>query len=374
MITPVVGERIDTIVIGGGQARLAVGYYLARHGVPFIILDAHQRIGNAWRQRWDSLRLFTPALVNGLPGLRFPGRWDSFPTKDHMADYLERYAQHFALPVRSGVLVERLGRHGERYQLIAGDHVFEAEHVVVAMASYQKPRVPSFAHQLSADICQLHSAAYRNPSQLRAGDVLVVGAGNSGAEIAVDVARRHRTFLSGRDVGQMPFRVESAFARYFLMHVFLKPMSHYVLTTSTPLGRKARPIFLTRGGPLVRTRRSNLAAAGVQRVPRTIGVGDGRPLLEDGRVMDATNVIWCTGFVSDFSWIDLPIHGELEPKHERGIVPGEPGLYFVGLKFLYAASSSMVLGVSRDAKRVADTIVFRLRHPVHVSEIKLRSG
>src|SRR5262245_29959942 len=181
-------EQYHTIVVGGGQAGLSVGYYLQRNGVPFVILDANRRVGDAWRNRWDSLRLFTPARYNGLVGLPFPGRWDAFPTKDEMADYLEAYAQHFALPVRSSALVERLGRRGDRYELVAGDHVFEANNVVVAMATYQEPRVPAFANELATAIVQLHSAEYRNPSQLREGDVLIVGAGNSGAEIAADVA------------------------------------------------------------------------------------------------------------------------------------------------------------------------------------------
>jgi putative flavoprotein involved in K+ transport len=352
-------ERFHTIIVGGGQAGLSVGYFLAQRGMPFVILDANPRIGDAWRNRWDSLRLFTPARYNGLVGLPFPGRWDSFTTKDEMADYLEAYARHFALPVRTGVLVERLARRGDHFELIAGDQVYESENVVVAMATYQKPRLPSFARELAKDIRQLHSSEYRNPSQLREGAVLIVGAGHSGTEIALDVADRHQTFLSGRDVGQVPFRIDGAFARYFFIPVVLRNLSHHVMTLSTPIGRKVRQRFLTSTPPLVRTKRSDLAAAGVELVPRLTGVREGGPMLENRRVIDVANVVWCTGFQDGFSWIDLPIHGELEPKHERGVVPTEPGLYFVGLKFLYAASSSMLLGIGRDAKRIADIIARR---------------
>src|SRR5215467_14032217 len=170
-------ECVQTIVIGGGQAGLSTGYFLARRGLPFVILDANQRIGDAWRNRWDSLRLFTPARYNALPGLRFPARGDSFPGKDEMADYLESYAKHFNLPVKTGVRVDRLSRQGDRYVIKAGRKRFECENVVVAMANYQTPRLPAFAKDLDPGIQQLNAHTYRNPSQLQAGGALVVGVG-----------------------------------------------------------------------------------------------------------------------------------------------------------------------------------------------------
>jgi putative flavoprotein involved in K+ transport len=194
-------ELVGTVVVGGGQAGLAVGYQLARRGLPFVILDAHERIGDSWRQRWDSLRTFTPAGYNGLPGAPFPGEAHSFPTKDEVADYLTAYATRFDLPVRTGVSVDRLTREGDRFVVAAGDHRLEAEQVVVATGAYQTPRVPAFASDLDPTIVQIHSTGYRDPSQLRKGGVLVVGAGNSGAEIALEVSHRHPTWLSGRDTG-----------------------------------------------------------------------------------------------------------------------------------------------------------------------------
>src|SRR5262245_53690367 len=167
-------ERVHTIVIGGGQAGLSVGYYLKRQGRPFVILEANQRIGDTWRRRWDSLRLFTPARFDGLVGMPFPAPAYSFPTKDEMGDYLERYAARFDLPVRTGVKVDRLTREGRFYVITAGERRFEAEHVVVAMANYQVPRVPPFAGELDPGIVQLHSFDYRNPGQLREGPVLIV--------------------------------------------------------------------------------------------------------------------------------------------------------------------------------------------------------
>ncbi|HSP93509.1 MAG TPA: NAD(P)-binding domain-containing protein [Thermoanaerobaculia bacterium] len=368
-------ERLPVVVIGAGQAGLSVGYYLAGRGIPFVILDANQRVGDSWRNRWDSLRLFTPAGYDGLAGMPFPAPPDTFPTKDEMADYLEAYAKQFALPVRNGVKVDRLERRGSRYLVTAGDLRFEADNVVVAMASYQRPRVPSFARELDACIVQLHSSDYRNPSQLREGGVLIAGAGNSGAEIALEVARHHhRTWMSGRDTGHIPFRIGGLPARLFLRRLVLRFVFHRLLTVDTPVGRKVRPKILSQGGPLIRVQPEDLAAAGIERVPRIAGVRDGKPLLDDGRGLDASNVIWCTGFHPGFSWIDLPIFDEKgEPAHERGIVASAPGLYFVGLHFLYAMSSTMIHGVARDAERVVEAILSRTRDIRTIEEARKRS-
>ena len=357
-------ERINTVVIGGGQAGLSVGYHLQRKGVQFVILDASARVGDAWRNRWDSLRLFTPAKFSGLDGMRFPAPRNSFPTKDAMGDYLENYARHFQLPVRSGVRVERLSRLGDRFLVVTGDQQFEADNVVVAMSGWQRPRVPAFARDLNPCIVQLHTFEYRNPSQLQPGGVLIVGAGNSGAEIALDVVRGHETWLSGPDTGHVPFRIEGLVARTLLVRLVLRVVFHRILTVKTPLGRKVRAKMLHHGEPLVRTKPQDLVAAGVTRVPRVARIENGRPALEGGRVLDVSNVIWCTGFNSGFSWIDLPVFdADGDAKHESGVVTSEPGLYFVGLKFLYAASSSAIHGVGRDAARIADRIGATRRKP-----------
>jgi putative flavoprotein involved in K+ transport len=354
-------ERIETVVIGGGQAGLSVGYHLARRGLPFTILDAGERIGDAWRHRWNSLRLFTPARYDGLPGMPFPASGHTFPSKDEMADYLEAYATHFRLPVRTGVRVDGVAREGDRFVVSAGHQRFIADNVVVAMANYQDPVVPPFARELDARIVQLHCKDYRGPEQLQDGPVLLVGAGNSGADIAMEVVRSHETWLSGRDTGHVPFRIEGLAARLIMLRLVLGVLFHHVLTVRTPLGRKARPKVLSHGGPLIRVKPRDLAAAGVKRVPRTAGVRDGLPMLEDGRALDVANVIWCTGFHHGFSWIHLPIVGTKEPLHQSGVVPGEPGLYFVGLFFLHAFSSAMIHGVGRDADRIAAAIAARER-------------
>ena len=349
----------DVIVIGAGQAGLSVGYYLARLGLRFIILESNERVGDTWRKRWDSLRLFTPAKFNSLAGMRFPAPPNDFPTKDEMADYLERYASHFELPIRCGIRVEKLTQHHGRYIVRAGEQELEADHVVVAMANYQDPKVPAFARELRSDIVQLHSFDYRNPSQVREGPVLIVGAGNSGSEIAMELGRQgHKIWMSGRNTGEIPFRPSGFLGRVLLVRLVLRVVFHRLLSIRTPIGRKARPKMISQGGPLIRVKSRDLRGVGVQRAPRVTGVENGLPVLEDGRVLDVANVVWCTGYQPGFSWIDLPVFdGDGRPRHEAGLVPGQPGLYFVGLHFLYSLSSAMVHGAPRDAQtRVAEAV------------------
>ncbi len=349
-------QQVGTVVIGGSQAGLAVGYHLKQRGLPFVIMDDNDRIGDAWRKRWDSLRLFTPGRYDALPGMSFPGSPSSYPTKDQTADYLEAYARKFELPVRTSVKVGRLSKVGDRFEVSCGGGAVFAQNVVVATGAYNNPRVPTFARELDESIVQLHSKEYRNSSQIQEGAVLVVGAGNSGAEIAIELALHHQTWLSGRDTGQEPTRAGSLPDHLFTPIMWFMATR---LTVKTPLGRKLRDHFLDppRGIPLGRVRRKDFAAAGIERVPRMAGVRDGDPVLEDGRVLKVSNVIWCTGFTPDYDWVDLslPTHNGL-PIHDRGIVDC-PGLYFIGLPFLYSLSSALVGGVGRDAAHVVDHIV-----------------
>jgi putative flavoprotein involved in K+ transport len=357
------GERAETVVVGGGQAGLAVAYHLSSLGRRCVVLDAGDRIGDGWRRRWDSLRLFTPNRYNGLPGMPFPGPAHAFPTKDEVAEYLEAYAARFDLTVHTGTTVERLAHDGGRYMVESGVRSVEADNVVVATGAFGNPWTPTFADQLDPDIVQLHSSEYRNPSQLSDGDTLVVGAGNSGAEIALDVASRHRTWLSGRDTGvESPFRVGS------LPDRLLTPPSWFVLsrvlTVGTRAGRKLRQKARTMGWPLVRVKPADIVDAGVHRVPRTEKVLGGRPVLDDGRVLDVANVIWCTGFRPDHRWIDVPdVDADGTPRHERGVVTMQPGLYFVGLPFQSSATSALLGGVGRDAAAVARHVASIRRKP-----------
>lgn len=354
-------QYVPTIVIGGGQAGLVTGYHLKKRGLPFLILDANERVGDSWRRRWDSLRLFTPARYVDFPGMKYPGRGADFPTKDEIADYLEAYAKELSLPVRNGVKVDGLSKDGDRYVVTAGEQRFEADNVIVAMANYQLPRTPEFARALDKSITQIHSHDYKNPSQLQPGGVLVVGAGNSGADIAMDVVGSHPTWMSGKETGHIPFRIESFVARYFLVRL-VRFVGHHVLTLGTPIGRKVRPKLVRQASPLVRVKPQDLVDAGVHRVARVTGVRNGLPSLVDGKVLDVRNVIWCTGYHPGFSWIQLPVFDEDgRVKQDRGIVNAAPGLYFVGLHFQYAMSSATVIGVSRDAERVVKVVTQRMR-------------
>jgi putative flavoprotein involved in K+ transport len=355
-------EIVDTVVIGAGQAGLATGYYLARQGREFTILDGAERIGDSWRSRWDSLRLFTPAKYNRLPGTRFPARRWSFPTKDEMADYLESYAARFDLPVETGVKVERVSRRGDRFIVAAGDRRIEAANLVVASGAHRIARVPGFALDLDPRIVQLHSSDYRSPSQLRNGGTLVVGAGNSGAEIAKELVATQATRLSGGNVGEIPVPHGGMRARIVLP--IIRFLGHHVLTVRTPIGRKVGPTVASGATPLIRTKSADLEAAGVERLPRVTGVREGLPELEDGRVLDVANVVWCTGFHDDYSWLELPAFGDDgRPAHDRGVVASQPGLYFVGLVFQYSATSDVLPGVGRDARRIAGQIARRSLAP-----------
>ena len=345
-------ERVPVAIIGGGQAGLATSYLLRQRGIDHLVLEAGARIGASWRNRWDSLRLFTPARYDGLPGMRFPAPANSFPTKDEMADYLESYAANFSLPVRLGASVTSISHATQSFRLDTGDGSLEADQVVIASGPYRKPRVPPFACELDRSITQLHAGEYRNPQQLSRGSVLVVGAGNSGAEIAIEAAQAgHATFLAGRATGQVPPAAYALNGRIFWF------VANRVLSVNTPIGRKARPQVLAHGGPLIRLSMDEVIRAGVTRTPRVVEVKAGAPVDEEGRTLEVQNVVWCTGFSPDFSWIHLPIFdAKGQPTHDRGVVGGQPGLYFIGLPFLTKLASAFVGGVAGDAKRLADVI------------------
>jgi putative flavoprotein involved in K+ transport len=354
---PTSAERHDVVVIGAGQAGLSVGYHLKQKGIDHVILDGASRVGDTWRNRWDSLRLFTPAKFDGLDGFRFPAEKDTFPTKDQMADYLGSYAERFSLPVHLNTYVERLHKTGGRYRVETSSGAYEADQVVVAAASYQKPRLPEFARDLDAHVVQIHSHEYRNPAQLPDGPVLLVGAGNSGAEIAMDLVRSHEVLLAGRDVGHVPFDIAGFMGRKLLIRLVIRGMFHHVLTMRTPMGRKFRAKMHGHGMPLIRTRPGRLERAGVRRIGKIIGIENGKAVSEDGAEVSFASIIWCTGFHPGFDWIDLPVlddHGT--PRHRFGKSIDTHGLYFAGLHFQYAVSSTMVAGVGRDARRVVGRI------------------
>ncbi len=356
--------HIDTVVIGAGQAGLSASYHLSRAGREHIVLDSYERVGDNWRCHWDSLRLYSPARAAGLPGMRFPAKRSAYATKDQMADFLETYRARFDLPVRGGVRVARVYREDDRYVVTCTDgSSYVCDNVVVGTGTFGRtPSVPGFAGELSPEIRQLHSSDYKRPDQLLPGGVLVVGASHSGGDIAFEAGTAgHPVVLSGHIHGQMPFDLDKRPAKAAFPVLFF--LAKHVLTMRTPIGPKIREEIRMHGGPLLRVKKADLARVGVEMTPaRTAGVQDGRPVLDGDRVLDVTNVVWCTGFRQDFSWIDLPITDEHGwPLEQRGIVESAPGLYFVGLAFQFAFSSMLVGGAGRDAEYVVKHLVSRSR-------------
>jgi putative flavoprotein involved in K+ transport len=343
----------DVVVIGAGQAGLATGYYLKQSGTDFVILDGATQVGASWARRWNSLRLFTPAQYDGLPGLPFPGAQGTFPTKDEMAAYLRRYAAELELPVELGKPVRALRKCANGYVVDHEGGAITARAVVVATGASAVPRRPACAASLDPAIQQMHSSAYRGPSDIPDGDVLVVGGGTSGVEIAIELAATHRVSLAGRLTPKIPdFLLEFAGGAvwwWFITHV---------LTIRTPIGRRVRRAILAgSGAPLIRTGAHALDAAGVTRVPRVAGVELGRPVLADGHAMDVRSVVWATGFRPDFSWIDFDV---TDPSGWLGSVRGvsmkSANLYCVGLQFQFGLTSALVGGVGRDAAWVSECV------------------
>ena len=350
-------ERHSVAIVGAGQAGLSLSYHLTRRGIEHVVLEGAPRIGDVWRNRWDSLKLFTPAKFDGLDGHPFPAGKDVFPSKDQMANYLEGYAEHFGLPVHLGTQVLRLHRASGAFRLETTAGVFEAEQVIIAAAGYRQPRVPDMAGDLDDGVYQIHSHDYRNPDQIPDGPVLLIGAGNSGAEIAMDLAQTHAVTLAGHGVGHVPFDIAGFWGRKILVRLVIRGLFHYVLTTRTPMGRRFRTKMHGHGMPLVRTRPGQLEAAGVRRVGRVERLRGNWAITDNGEEVEFASVIWCTGYTPGLDWIHLPVlDGTGQPRHRHGTASDIEGLYFLGLHFQYAVSSTMVSGVGRDARRIARRI------------------
>jgi len=341
-----------TIIIGGGQAGLATGYHLQKLKEDFIILDASEKTGDTWRNRWDSLRLFTPRWANALPGAVFPPGHSLFPGKDETADYLSGYSISFGLPVMNQTRILRVEKKQEGYELTHAKGIFTCNNLVIASGSYTVPKIPAFAKNVDPEIYQVHAAAYRRPAELPPGDVLIVGAGTSGIQIAIDVAvSKRKTYLSGTPPAQIPY-----FAIHYLGRPFIWVLQN-IITLKTVMGRKAQTAIKSKGGgsPLIGISVKDAQKAGAMHVGRVQGLLAGYPVLEDGTVMNhVSSVIWCTGFSNDFSWINIE-----NITDEKGYLLGtrgvseHKGLYFVGMVFQYGLTSNWINGVGRDAAYVA---------------------
>jgi len=349
-------EDFHTIVIGGGQAGLAAGYFLTSQGEDFVILDQNERVGDSWRNRWKSLRLFTPSQFDSLPGFAYVNSTNYLPTKDEISEYLEEYANHFNLPIRHLIKVESLCYNKDGYEIITKSTRFHAKNVIVATGPFQKPFIPGFSTKLHNKIIQLHSIAYQDPNQFPVSKVLVVGAGNSGAELALELAKSgKKVWLAGRDVGKVP--ANSPLGKVFNGKLIWWIMTH-LLTIDTPFGKKMQAKTNHHGTPLGRVTRNEVIASGINLTPKVADIQDGFPKLEDGQILDVEGVLWATGFIPDFEWIKLPIfNNDGYPIHSRGVVKDAPGLFFLGLQFQSGLSSSLLGGVGKDASYIASQTI-----------------
>lgn len=349
---------IDTVVIGGGAAGLHLGKRLRDLGIDFVILDGRPRIGDTWRERYRSLRLFTPRSLAELPGLGLDIGYFDFPTGAQFADYLERYAERFALPVRCGVRVVSLAGTAGRFRLetSSGD-VILSDRVVVATGEHAVPVTPDFAARLDRGIRQLHSLSYVGADDLAPGPVLVVGAGNSGTDIALEAANAgHAVTIAGRHPGQVPVDIDTRIGN-LMSRPFIRRMRR--TTIDTAKGRAMRDKLRGHGINLVRNKLADLDRAGIRRVPRIAGVdAEGHPVTAEGVVVDAATVVWCTGSVPELGWIRIDgVFDETGwPDQYRGIARSVPGLAFLGLPFEYSMASSTLMGMGADADYLAETL------------------
>ena len=346
-------EVLDVVVIGASQAGLAMAWHLARHHLRSVVLEAGPEIGHTWRSRWDSLTLFTPAQHNALPGMPFPGPPDTYPTKDPVAGYLKAYAAAFDLPVRLNARVIDLIRTAEGFEIRAGDGVFRGRQVVVAAGPFQVPFVPPAAQRLDGSVTQLHSAGYRNPPALPPGPVLVVGGGNSGFQIAEELAAAGRPVdLSiAAKAPVLPQRLAGKDLFWWLTRLGLMRV-----TAGSRLGRRmsAREF-------IIGSSRRRLKEAGVRFRPAVAGA-DGRTVrFADGTTLDAGVVIWATGYRPDYSWIRIPgVTRDGQVTHRRGVTD-VPGLYFLGLSWQHTRGSALLGFVHEDAAYLAGLITSHAR-------------
>ena len=337
-------DHYDVVIVGAGQAGIAMGYYLKREGLSFILLDSNDRVGDAWRQRYDSLVLFTSRKYSALPEMPMSGLSEGFPTKDDMADYLERYVSYFDLPVQLHTKVITIKKDYELFQIETNRGMIGAKQVVIASGAFQKPFIPQVTVNKAEGPFQIHSSLYRSPHQLVKGSVLVVGGGNSGAQIAVELAHENHVTLAV----SRPFK--------FLPLLFLGKSIFYWLdligVLHAGIDSKRGKWFSKQSDPIFGKELRVLMKEGrIQVTPRVVKVNGNEVLFEDNSVQSFENIVWSTGFMPSYDWIQIDdaISENGKPIHDRGVSP-ERGLYFIGLPWQHRRGSALICGVSRDAK------------------------
>jgi putative flavoprotein involved in K+ transport len=346
---PAGGQRLDVVVVGGSQAGLAMAWHLARQGLRFVVLEAAPELGHTWRSRWDSLKLFTPAQYDALPGMAFPAPPDTYPTKDPVADYLQAYAAAFQLPIRLNAQVTDLRRVGDSFEVRTADATYQARQVVVATGPFQAPFIPPPAAKLDASVTQVPSAAYRNPQALPEGPVLVVGGGNSGFQIAEELAATRTVDLSiATAYPMLPQRRAGRDLFWWLTRLGVLRV-----TAGSRLGRRVQ----ARGEFVIGTNRKRLERAGVRFRPRLVDAEGRTVRFADHRLLEEVGVVvWATGYRSDYAWIHIPgVVREGHVVHRRGVTE-VPGLYFLGLSWQHTRGSALLGFVNHDPAYLADRI------------------
>jgi len=342
-------KHLDVAVIGGGQAGLAIGYFLRQHGYRFVILERASELAPAWRERWDSLTLFTPRRYSALPGLPFPGDPDGYPTRDEVIVYLERYAETFGLPIELNSEVKKLesGADG-RFRLELDRRTITADQIIVATGPFQTPYVPKLVENLDGDVFQTHAVGYRRPNEVPEGTVLVVGGGNTGFQIAKELSATHKVVLSvGTRQKPLPQRVLGRDLFWWLTKARILDK-----TVDSRLGRK-----LSMRDTLIGSSPRELKKRyGVEVKPRVVGADGRRVRFEDGSELEVDAVIWATGYRADYSWTKLPIfHEDGRLRHRRGVTD-VPGVYFLGLTWQHTRGSALIGWVKDDAEFIAERI------------------
>lgn len=344
-------KQYDLVIIGGGQAGLAAAYYARRYGLSYIVLEASQMIGQSWQNRYDSLTLFTPRAYSALPGLLLPGDAHGYPTKNEVATYLQQYATCFDLAVARGETVASVTKEGTRYRIVTNKGRYESSAVVVATGPFQTPRLPDYHSEVS--IQQLHSNDYRNPAQVTGEKVLVVGGGNSGAQIAEELARERKVTLAV--AGTMRFMPATVTGKSLFW--WLDTLGLLNARTDS-LGAK---LLRRRGDPIIGTGLKRLIRQGIiETKPAVTGGNDNRMTFADGSSNSFDAVIWCTGYVQDYAWLHIPSAFDTtgRPIHAGGVAEVS-GLYFLGLSWMRCRNSALLGGVGRDAEFVVKSVAHR---------------
>ncbi|MFD1737274.1 flavin-containing monooxygenase [Bacillus salitolerans] len=343
-------KDVDVLVIGAGQAGLAMGYYLKQTNLNFVLVDASKRVGDVWRNRYDSLVLFSPRRYSALPGLALSGNPKGFPSKDEIANYLEDYANHFSLPICQNTQVERLEKAVNKYKVITSNGEWIADKVIIATGPFQKPFIPNIHKDLSKRVNELHSSEYKNPSQLPIGNVLVIGAGNSGAQIAAELSlTRNVTISTGHDVVFIPQQLLKRSIFWWLDTLGLSKVS-----VDSKLAK-----YLQKTEPVIGVELKKLINAGhVVVKERTISLQGQEAIFKDGTKLKVDNIIWATGFQYNYKWINIPGVVDLQqrPIHSRGISPVK-GIYFLGLPWLSRVGSAQLNGIAYDAKCIFSHLI-----------------